>query len=242
MTDLEMRSQLVWRFAKAQRPFGRWWLKVYVLGKSFAWRLVVGSARVAKRALDIVGSALALVLLSPLFLLVALLIKLEDRGPVFLAQTRVGRCGREFKMFKFRSTLVNTDDYAALLLAQDKPSAGGPFRLRRDPRITTVGRWLRKLSLDEFPQFCNVLRGEMALIGPRPCLPREVALYTLERRRQLEIKPGLTCFWQFDGRVETDSSRPVQLDVRYIESQSIWGDLAILLKAVPAVILGEGAY
>lgn len=237
-----MQSQLVWRFTTARRPLGRWRLNASVLSKRFAWRFVVGSARFAKRSLDFVGSALALILLSPLFLLVAILIKLEDRGPVFLVQTRVGRCGREFRMYKFRSMVVNADEYLASLLAQNKHREGVTFKLKRDPRITTVGRWLRKLSLDEFPQFYNVLRGDMSLVGPRPCLPREVALYTLEQRRRLEIKPGLTCLWQIGGRAEIDFSGQVELDVRYIESQSFWGDLVILLKTVPAVILGKGAY
>jgi len=242
MTDEELRSQLMWRFTTAQRPLGRWRLQFCVWSKRFAWRLAVGSALFAKRALDVVGSLVALILLSPLFLLIAIAIKLEDRGPVFLVQIRVGRYGGEFRMFKFRSMVVNADEYLKSLLAENKHREGVTFKIKRDPRITTVGRWLRKLSLDEFPQFYNVLRGEMSLVGPRPCLPREVELYTLEQRRRLEIKPGLTCLWQIGGRAEIDFSGQVQLDVRYIESQSFWGDLVILLKTIPAVILGKGAY
>lgn len=217
-------------------------MNAYVLRKRLVWGAVVASALVVKRAFDIVFSLLALLVLSPLFLLVAILIKLEDRGPVFLAQTRVGLHGREFKMFKFRSMIVNAEAKLQDLLAQNQHAGGVTFKIKDDPRITRVGKWLRKFSIDEFPQFWNVLRGDMSIVGPRPCLPREVEHYTLEQRRRLEVTPGLTCLWQIGGRAEIDFSGQVQLDVRYIESQTFWGDLIILAKTVPAVLLSKGAY
>jgi lipopolysaccharide/colanic/teichoic acid biosynthesis glycosyltransferase len=242
MTDEELRSQLVWRFTVAQRPLGRWRLNAYVLRKRLAWRAVVVSALFIKRTFDILGSLLALILLSPLFLLVAILIKLEDRGPVFLTQIRIGKHSREFRMYKFRSMIVNAEAKLAELLAQNKHGEGVTFKIANDPRITRVGKWLRKFSVDEFPQFYNVLIGDMSLVGPRPCLPREVENYTLEQRRRLEVTPGLTCLWQIGGRAEIDFTGQVQLDVRYIESQSFFGDLMILLKTIPAVLLSKGAY
>lgn len=242
MSDEELRSQLVWRFTTAQRPLGRWRLNAYVLRKQLAWRMVVAGALLLKRALDLVVSFFALLLLAPLFLVIACLIKLEDRGPVLLAQMRVGKHGREFLMYKFRSMIVNADQHLERLQEQNKHAEGVTFKIENDPRITRVGKWLRKFSIDEFPQFYNVLRGDMSLVGPRPCLPREVVNYTLEQRRRLEVTPGLTCLWQIGGRAEIDFSGQVLLDVRYIESQSFWGDLLILARTVPAVLLSRGAY
>lgn len=242
MTEEQLKSQVVWRFTTAQRPIGRWRLNAYVFRKRFAWQVVVASALFLKRFFDIVFSFLALLFLAPLFLLVAALIKLEDRGPVFLKQTRVGRHGREFRMYKFRSMVVNAEAKLKELLGQNQHASGATFKIKNDPRITKVGKWLRKFSIDEFPQFYNVLCGDMSIVGPRPCLPREVETYTLEQRRRLEVTPGLTCLWQIGGRAEIDFSGQVQLDVRYIESQSFWGDLVILAKTVPAVLLSKGAY
>ena len=211
------------------------------LRKKYAWMLVTGSARFLKRVVDIVGSATLLLLFSPVFLIIAILIKLEDGGPVFYAQTRVGKWGREFTMYKFRSMIVNADKLKDQLL--DKNEAGGViFKMKDDPRITRIGKWLRKLSLDELPQLWNVLKGDMSLVGPRPPVPREVALYTLEDRRRLDVKPGITCIWQVSGRSEIDFEGQVRLDVQYIESQSLLTDIKILLKTIPAVLLGKGAY
>ncbi len=242
MTEEQIKSQIVWRFTTAQRPIGRWRLNAYVMRKRLAWSVVVASALFLKRVFDIVFSLCALIFLSPLFLLVALLIQLEDGGPVFLRQIRVGRHGHEFKMFKFRSMIVNAEAKLAELLSKNQHTTGVTFKIKRDPRITRIGKWLRKFSIDEFPQFYNVLRGDMSIVGPRPCLPREVEHYTLEQRRRLEVTPGLTCLWQIGGRAEIDFDGQVQLDVRYIESQSFWGDLVILAKTVPAVLLSKGAY
>jgi exopolysaccharide biosynthesis polyprenyl glycosylphosphotransferase len=241
MTEEEIRTQLVWRFTTAQRPLGRWRLNTYVTWKRLAWKFVVEGTLAIKRAFDILVSGIALLLLSPLFLMLAILVKL-DGGPVFFAQTRVGKHGKEFKMFKFRSMVVNADAIFEKLRAQNQHADGVTFKMKDDPRITKIGKYLRKFSLDELPQFANVFIGDMSLVGPRPCLPREVALYTLEQRRRLEVLPGITCFWQIGGRAEIDFSGQVQLDVQYIESHSLWCDLKILVKTVPAVLFGKGAY
>lgn len=241
MTEEEIRSQLVWRFTTAQRPLGRWRLNTYVLWKRVAWQGVVGSTLFAKRVFDILISFGTLLLLSPLFLVVAALVKL-DGGPVFLAQIRVGRHGRQFRMYKFRSMVVNAEQIFEELRAKNQHIDGVTFKMKDDPRITKVGKWLRKFSVDELPQFLNVFLGDMSLVGPRPCLPREVALYTLDQRRRLEVLPGITCFWQIGGRAEIDFSGQVQLDVRYIENHDFWGDIKILLKTIPAVLFGKGAY
>jgi lipopolysaccharide/colanic/teichoic acid biosynthesis glycosyltransferase len=216
-------------------------LNSYARLKRTSWRLVIGSAQTIKRLVDVVFSGLALVLLAPFFLLIASLIKLEDRGPVFFAQRRVGKWGREFKMYKFRSMCVDAEQKLQAMLHANEHPAGITFKLKDDPRITRMGRWMRKFSIDEFPQFYNVFVGDMSLVGPRPPVPREVALYTAADRRRLEVMPGLTCFWQIGGRAEIDFPEQVQLDVQYIESQNFWLDLKILFKTVPAVLLGRGA-
>ena len=185
----------------------------------------------------------ALVALSPLFALIALCIKLEDRGPVFFGQTRVGRHGREFRIFKFRSMHRDAEQRLKDLLAKNQHGGDGvTFKLKNDPRVTRVGRWLRKFSLDELPQFYNVLRGDMSLVGPRPPVPREVSLYSLSDRRRLMVDPGITCIWQISGRAEIDFPGQVRLDVSYIEDSSFSKDLNILVRTVPAVLFGPGAY
>ena len=204
-----------------------------------AW-LVSGSAAL-KRGFDIVASGLALIVLSPLFALVALLVKLEDRGPVFFLQTRVGQFGREFRMYKVRSMCLDAEQRLKEILEKNHHKEGVTFKLKDDPRITRVGKWLRKFSLDELPQLYNVFKGDMSLVGPRPPLPREVSKYSLAHRRRLAVKPGITCIWQISGRAEIDFTGQVQLDVDYIESQGFWVDVKILAKTVPAVLSGKGA-
>lgn len=233
--------EIVRRYSLALTPHGRAWLRLKAEAECLAWRGLLASSSAAKRSLDVALSAMALMFLSPLFLLIAALIKLEDRGPVFFSQTRVGRFGREFKMLKFRSMCPDAEQRLKALLAKNQHRQGVTFKLKDDPRITRVGRWLRKFSLDELPQFINVLLGDMSLVGPRPPVPREVALYSQSDRRRLAVKPGITCLWQVSGRAEIDFSGQVQLDVQYIESQRISTDLRILAKTVPAVISGRGA-
>lgn len=207
------------------------------------WRIAISLARALKRALDIFGALAALVGFAPIFAITSILIKLEDRGPIFFCQNRVGAGGRLFGMWKFRSMIVNADSIKdQLLLANQHGQAGVTFKMKDDPRITKVGKWIRKLSIDEFPQFYNVLRGDMSLVGPRPPLPREVAEYKASHLRRLRVKPGITCLWQIGGRSEIDFEGQVRLDLQYIRSSSVLFDIRILLKTLPAVIFGKGAY
>jgi lipopolysaccharide/colanic/teichoic acid biosynthesis glycosyltransferase len=183
----------------------------------------------------------ALLLLSPILIAAAVLVRL-DGGPVIFAQTRVGRHGRVFKMFKFRSMRTDAEKRLAELLAANKHEGGVTFKIKNDPRVTRIGRWLRRYSIDELPQFYNVLIGDMSLVGPRPPVPREVELYTLADRRRLFVKPGITCIWQISGRAEIDFPGQVLLDVGYIESQSLGKDIKILAGTPKAIVFGPGAY
>jgi len=241
MPNNELNALVLRRFEAAQTFVGRLNLNLRVEFQRMhaAW-LVSGSAAL-KRGFDIVASGLALIVLAPLFGLIALLVKLEDGGPIFFLQTRVGQFGREFKMFKVRSMCLDAEQRLKEILEKNHHKEGVTFKLKDDPRITRVGKWLRKFSLDELPQLYNVLRGDMSLVGPRPPLPREVSKYSLAHRRRLAIKPGITCIWQISGRAEIDFSGQVQLDVDYIESQGFWVDVKILAKTVPAVLSGKGA-
>jgi len=207
-----------------------------------------------KRATDILGSALGLLIGAPLFLTIALAIKLTSKGPVLFRQQRIGHLGKPFEFLKFRSMYLNNDpkvhlDYIRQLIsgkAERQPSNGngqGVYKLTTDPRVTRVGSLLRRTSLDELPQLLNVLRGEMSLVGPRPPIPYEVDTYqTWHRRRVLEAKPGITGLWQVSGRSRVGFDEMVRLDLRYAMQRSFWLDLKILLLTPRAVILGEGAY
>lgn len=210
--------------------------------KKYAWSLVVGTARFLKRALDILVSATMLVALSLLFLAVAVAIKLTDGGPILFWQTRVGKWGREFPFPKFRSMVVDAEAIKDSILDQSDHEDSITFKMKKDPRITWIGRIIRKLSIDELPQLWNVLQGDMSLVGPRPPVPKEVEQYTLLDRRRLDVIPGLTCFWQVSGRGDIPFDKQVELDVQYIESQSFWTDIKILFKTIPSVLTGKGAY
>lgn len=242
MTNANMDTLVAERFIALQSPLGRWRLMGNAWFKRLSWRWLVKGTLWAKRLFDFVLSAVLLVLSGPLFLMIALLIKLEDGGPVFFVQTRVGKDGRLFRMWKFRSMYVNAEQRLRDLLGGNQHSDGVTFKMKNDPRITRVGRLLRRSSMDELPQVVNVLIGHMSLVGPRPPVPREVTLYSPAERRRLAVTPGITCLWQIGGRAEIDFSGQVQLDVQYIESQSFWGDVKILLKTIPAVMSGRGAY
>ncbi len=195
----------------------------------------------AKRAFDIAVSALAMMVAAPAFALLSLAIKLDSPGPVFFRQTRVGRNGREFTLYKFRS--MYEDAEARLAELQHRNEMSGPvFKLRDDPRVTRVGRLLRKTSLDELPQFWNVLKGEMSVVGPRPPIPSEVRRYERWQRRRLSVKPGITCTWQVSGRSDIEFARWMELDLHYIDTWSLWGDLKIFLQTIPAVFRGRGAH
>jgi lipopolysaccharide/colanic/teichoic acid biosynthesis glycosyltransferase len=241
MNKDELTFLMLKRYAMAQDPFGRFFLTLHVELKRLQADWLTNGAPFLKRAFDIIVSFGLLVLLSPLFLLIAALVWIEDGGSVFFAQTRVGQYGREFKMYKIRSMCLDAEQRLKDLLAKNQHKEGVTFKLKEDPRITRVGKWLRKFSLDELPQLFNVFIGNMSLVGPRPPVPREVAKYSPADRRRLGTKPGITCIWQVSGRSEIDFSGQVQLDVNYIESQSFWTDLKILTQTLPAVLSGKGA-
>ncbi len=209
--------------------------------KSSYWRLKFKLQPCMKRALDVMASLSLALLVSPLLIVVAFLIKL-DKGPIFYRQKRVGLNGAVFEMWKFRSMVVDADQVRDELESENEMQNGVIFKMKRDPRITRVGRVIRKLSIDELPQLINILRGEMSLVGPRPPIPAEVAQYTRSDRRRLAVLPGLTCFWQVNGRSDIPFDRQVELDVKYIESQSLWLDLRLMLKTIPAVLAAKGAY
>ena len=194
-----------------------------------------------KRLLDILVAGAALLLLWPLFLLVALAIVCDDRGPVFYRQIRVGRYGRRFTFWKFRSMVAGADAIKTALAGCNE--AEGPiFKMRHDPRVTRVGRFLRRYSIDELPQLINVLRGDMSLVGPRPHLPSEVACYTLRQRARLSVLPGLVCWREVSGRSCIGFERWIEMDLCYIERRSLRTDLTILLRVIPALLRPEGAY
>ena len=206
------------------------------------WRFTVRFSYAAKRAIDVFGSLAGMVLLAPVFLVIALAVKLSSPGPVFFSQVRVGRYGRHFKFYKFRSMYVDAEARKAELLSQNESKDGVIFKMKDDPRITRVGRFLRRTSLDELPQLWNVFIGDMSLVGPRPPVPSEVAEYTLEDRKRLDVIPGITCLWQIKGRSDIPFNEQVQLDKEYILAPSMWKDIVILLKTIPAILGGKGAY
>jgi exopolysaccharide biosynthesis polyprenyl glycosylphosphotransferase len=194
-----------------------------------------------KRAMDIVGSSLGLVLLSPVLLIAALAVALTSSGPIFFIQERVGRAGHPFRMYKFRS--MTTDAVERRIDHEHANERSGPiFKIRRDPRITSVGRILRKLSIDELPQLINVVRGDMSLVGPRPPLPSEFRRYGPREMQRLSVTPGMTCTWQVSGRSEIDWYEWVEMDLEYIKTWSLLLDVKLLLLTVPAVLSGRGAY
>jgi lipopolysaccharide/colanic/teichoic acid biosynthesis glycosyltransferase len=197
---------------------------------------------VAKRGIDIVGACLLLVALSPLILLVALWIKLTDFGPVIFSQNRVGRDGEEFKFYKFRSMDTNAEDRHEDIAHLNHHDDERTFKVQNDPRVTRVGRWIRRYSVDEIPQLWNVLLGDMSLVGPRPPVPREVELYTRFDRRRFEVKPGLTCVWQVRGRGNVGFDKQILMDVEYIEQRNLLLDFKLMVLTVPAVFSGNGAY
>lgn len=194
-----------------------------------------------KRTIDILGSAILVVVLSPLLLLTALAIKLESAGPVFFSQKRVGLNGRTFTLLKFRSMIKDAEVMLGDLQQQNE-MRGPVFKIKNDPRVTRVGRFIRRYSIDELPQLFNILRGDMSLVGPRPPLPSEVSLYERKQRRRLSMRPGLTCIWQVSGRNDIpDFEEWAKLDLEYIDNWSLLQDFKLLLKTIPAVLGGSGA-
>ncbi|MFD0801376.1 sugar transferase, partial [Streptomonospora algeriensis] len=202
---------------------------------------LAGARRVIKGLFDRAAAALALAVLAPALLALAVLIRARDRGPALFRQTRVGKDGVEFRLYKFRTMVPGAEDLkGGLRLANEHD--GVLFKMRRDPRVTAFGGWLRRYSLDELPQLLNVVRGDMSLVGPRPPLPEEVARYGRDVRRRLVVKPGMTGLWQVSGRSELSWEESVRLDLRYVENWSLTLDVQILWKTWSAVVRGAGAY
>ena len=195
---------------------------------------------VAKRFFDIVLSLCGLVILSPLFLITAVAIRLDSKGPAFYSQKRIGKNGKPFKMYKFRSMCVDAEQQLERLAALNERD-GPTFKITHDPRVPRVGRFIRKTCIDELPQLINILRGEMSLVGPRPPLPNEVAVYTPYQMRRLGVTPGLTCFWQATKGEDTTFEEWVEMDLKYIRERSLKTDIKILFLTVRVVLLGKGS-
>lgn len=220
---------------RINRLQGRW--------RRWRWQFATRSLAVLKRLLDLLVVIPAIVLLLPLFAVVALAIRLYDGGPVLFWQRRVGLHGREFPFPKFRSMVVDAEAVRARIEALNQHGSDGvTFKMKRDPRITPVGRIIRRFSIDELPQIWCVLRGDMSIVGPRPPLPKEVARYSIVDRYRLSVKPGLTCIWQVNGRSEIPFEQQVEMDLAYIRERSITKDAKLIAKTVPAVVKGRGAY
>ena len=190
-----------------------------------------------KRLIDITCSFVGILVLSPLFIIIAIIVKFTSKGPIFFSQKRVGRNGKEFDMYKFRSMVVNAEELKEKLAAQNEMS-GPMFKMKDDPRVTKVGKFIRKTSIDELPQLWNVLKGDMSLVGPRPSLPKEVAQFEDWMHKRLDVKPGLTCYWQVSGRNNIDFEDWMKLDIRYVEERNLWIDIKLIFKTV-GVLFGD---
>jgi lipopolysaccharide/colanic/teichoic acid biosynthesis glycosyltransferase len=250
--ESRLKSDLPFRTGQSQPPARRRGAPATVrstddAGMPSGWRNAIPvvstpwTYRVTKRAIDIVGAVVALTVSSPIMLLCAVLIKCCDGGPVFYRQYRVGERGEEFRIYKFRSMVVNADAMKEDLRQQNEHPDDRTFKIFNDPRVTRIGRLMRRLSVDEFPQFWNVLLGQMSLVGPRPALASEVALYQDKDYMRLAVKPGLTCLWQVSGRSRLDFRQQVELDLNYIATRGLWTDFRLILRTFPAVIDGDGA-
>ena len=210
--------------------------------RMLTWHFTIICSFAFKRFMDMLLSFICITLGSPVFILTALLVKLTSPGPIIFSQVRVGKYGRHFKFYKFRSMYIDAEARKAELLKLNESGDGVIFKMKHDPRITPVGRFIRKFSIDELPQLFNVMLGDMSLVGPRPPLPSEVKSYSIEERKRLNITPGITCIWQVSGRSELPFQQQMALDKQYIASRSAWKDFVILLKTIPAIISGKGAW
>ena len=229
-SQIASNNHLFTRQAYLYSVRAKWWLSTHTLDAF-------------KRALDICLTLPAMVALAPLFAMVALAIKFNDGGPVLFWQTRVGLNGKSFRFPKFRSMCVHSQALQIALQQHNQHGTDGvTFKLKKDPRITAVGRFLRRTSIDELPQLWCVITNHMSLVGPRPALPAEVARYTTAARQRLTVKPGLTCIWQVNGRSEVPFPQQVSMDIEYIRTRSIARDLRLIGETFPAVLKGRGAY
>lgn len=218
-------------------PFGGLRAKL----KQLHWKYRRKSYEFLKRSLDVFLSGIGIAVLTPFFLLIALAIKFESPGPVFFSQIRVGQGGRRFRMWKFRSMFIDAEARRTALLAQSDRN-GSHFKMKSDPRVTRVGRIIRRASIDELPQLLNVFKGQMSIVGPRPNLEGEVAKYKIDEFGRLDTKPGITCIWQVSGRAEIPWDRQVEMDLDYVYQPSIVSDINLILRTLPAILSGKGAY
>lgn len=217
--------------------FAMWRLQLRLV----LWTLHIQGMRYLKRLLDLTILMLSLPIVLPVALITALAIKLDSPGPVIFCQIRVGKFGQLFTCYKFRSMYIDAED-RKLELLQENQADGPVFKMHNDPRVTRTGRIIRKLSIDELPQLINILKGDMTFVGPRPPLPSEVSEYEFEQRRRLDVVPGLTGLQQVSGRSDLSFERWVELDMEYISKQTLWNDIVILLRTIPTVLFGKGAY
>ncbi|EQB90262.1 lipopolysaccharide/colanic/teichoic acid biosynthesis glycosyltransferase [Clostridium punense] len=205
-----------------------------VTKKGIAYKLV-------KRIMDILGSLVGLIILSPVFLILAILVKLDSRGPVFFSHKRLGYGGKIIKVYKFRSMVTDAEELLNNLTPEQKKEFNENFKLKNDPRVTKMGNFLRKTSLDELPQLLNILKGELSIVGPRPIVEKEIELYGKYGKKLLSVKPGLTGNWQANGRSDTTYKERIQLDMDYIDNGTIWSDIIIILKTFIVVFKRRGA-
>ncbi|MBW9145254.1 exopolysaccharide biosynthesis polyprenyl glycosylphosphotransferase [Clostridium sp. CM027] len=195
---------------------------------------------IIKRIIDIIGALCGVILLSPVMIIVGIWIKLDSKGPVFFGQSRVGQDGTQFKMYKFRSMCIDAECLLGKLKTKNEMS-GPMFKMKEDPRVTKIGSFIRKTSIDELPQLFNILKGDMSLVGPRPSLPKEVTQFTSFQKLRLIAKPGLTCYWQVRGRSDISFEEWMEMDVEYIEERNTWIDLSLIFKTVGVLFGDEGA-
>ncbi len=221
-------------FKIVEADLGRYNMHEIYRRKSAAYKLI-------KRGMDVLLSAVALIVLSPVFLVTAVAIKCEDRGPVFFVQPRAGKDMKPFSMYKFRSMYVNADEKLKEMM-KDNEQTGHAFKIKNDPRITRTGRFIRRFSIDELPQLINIMKGDMSIVGPRPILTFQMEACSQYERQRLAVQPGLTCYWQIGGRANVTWEEWVELDLDYIEDMGLWTDLKMIVKTVPAVFRGDGAY
>ncbi|HIM08621.1 MAG TPA: sugar transferase [Gammaproteobacteria bacterium] len=212
----------------------------YVARWLYLWR--VSAKMLSIRSFDLFVTLMALLILAPLLLIVVCCIVIDSPGAIFYSQKRVGINGRIFDFWKFRSMVVNAEQQKDALISDRGAADSVRFKMKQDPRITRVGRFIRKYSIDELPQLWNVLKGDMSLVGPRPPVPKEVNIYSSSDRRRMRIIPGITCIWQVSGRSEIPFEEQVKLDEDYILSASFWTNVKLLLRTIPAVLFGKGAY
>ena len=239
-TTPAQEALLLKQFDKLQQPTS---LRPNVLNaRRIYWKWMHRSAGAFKRLFDVLAGSVLLIMLSPVFLLVIPLIRLESTGPAFYSQMRVGYRGEMFKLWKFRSMYQDAEVRREALEKENEMNGGVIFKMKKDPRITRMGSFIRKTSIDELPQLWNVIKGDMSLVGPRPALASEVELYSIEERVRLMAKPGLTCIWQVTGRSDIPFPQQVQLDEDYLYRQSLTTDIKLLFQTIPAVIFGKGAY